>query len=105
MVKERSMLSSSHSKIHNPRVTGVSPRPTDRLQHQKTAKHEGQFAASFEGVMADAGVEVVKISRAVRSFCLAVLVSSAATAGSPSLSPDVVLIVGGGRGRRRPTAR
>jgi hypothetical protein len=55
--------------------------------------------------MADAGVEVVKISRAVRSFCLAVLVSSAATAGSPSLSPDVVLIVGGGRGRRRPTAR
>jgi hypothetical protein len=65
----------------------------------------GQFAASFDGVMADAGVEVVKISRAVRSFCLAVLVSSAATAGSPSLSPDVVLIVGGGRGRRRPTAR
>jgi len=31
---------------------------------------------------------------AVRSFCSAVLVSSAATTGSPSLSPDVVLIVG-----------
>src|SRR5215210_2043918 len=27
-VKERSMLSSSPSKIHEPRVTGVSPRPT-----------------------------------------------------------------------------
>src|SRR4051794_6070655 len=26
--KERSMLSSSPSKIHEPRVTGVSPRPT-----------------------------------------------------------------------------
>jgi hypothetical protein len=29
------MLSSSHPKIHNPRVTGVSPRPKDRLQRQK----------------------------------------------------------------------
>ena len=35
------MLSSSHSKIHNPPVTGVSPRHTDRLQHQTTAKHGG----------------------------------------------------------------
>jgi len=34
------MLSSSLSKIHYPGVTGVSPRPTDRLQHQRTAKHE-----------------------------------------------------------------
>jgi hypothetical protein len=37
------------------------------------------------------------MSRAVRSFCSAVLVSSAATARSPSLSwltPDVVLILG-----------
>jgi putative transposase len=31
------MLSSSHPKIHNPRVTGVSPRPKDRLQRQKAA--------------------------------------------------------------------
>jgi hypothetical protein len=35
------MLSSSPSKIHEPRVTGVSPRPTDQRQRQKTAKHEG----------------------------------------------------------------
>ena len=34
------MLSSSHSKIHEPRLTGVSPRPTDQRQRQKTAKHE-----------------------------------------------------------------
>ena len=34
------MLSSSPLKIHEPRVTGVSPRPTDRRQRQKTAKHE-----------------------------------------------------------------
>jgi hypothetical protein len=34
------MLSSSLSKIHYPGVTGVSTRPTDRLQHQRTAKHE-----------------------------------------------------------------
>src|ERR687897_3494915 len=40
MVNERSMLSSSPSKIHEPRVTGVSPRPTDQRQRQKTAKHE-----------------------------------------------------------------
>src|SRR3954447_24479390 len=40
-VKERSMLSSSPSKIHEPRVTGVSPRPTDQRERQKTAKHEG----------------------------------------------------------------
>jgi hypothetical protein len=33
-VNERSMLSSSPSKIHEPRVTGVSPRPTDRRQAQ-----------------------------------------------------------------------
>src|SRR3954453_16185579 len=38
--KERSMLSSSPSKIHEPRVTGVSPRPTDQRERQKTAKHE-----------------------------------------------------------------
>jgi hypothetical protein len=35
------MLSSSHRKIHEPLVTGVSPRPTDQRQRQKTAKHEG----------------------------------------------------------------
>jgi hypothetical protein len=28
------MLSSSHPKIHEPRAVGVSPRPTDRRQHQ-----------------------------------------------------------------------
>src|SRR3954470_17345212 len=45
-VNERSMLSSSPSKIHEPRVTGVSPRPTDQRQRQKTAKHEGGRASS-----------------------------------------------------------
>ena len=40
-VKERSMLSSSPSKIHEPLVIGVSPRPTDQRQPQETAKHEG----------------------------------------------------------------
>ena len=34
------MLSSSHPKIHEPLVTGVSPRPTDQRQRQETAKHE-----------------------------------------------------------------
>ena len=29
------MLSPSPAKIHEPRVTGVSPRPTDRRQRQK----------------------------------------------------------------------
>jgi hypothetical protein len=45
-VTERSMLSSSPSKIHELLVTGVSPRPTDRRQRQKTAKHEGSAARS-----------------------------------------------------------
>ena len=37
------MLSSSHPKIHEPRVTGVSPRPTDQRQRQKlrnTGRHQ-----------------------------------------------------------------
>ena len=39
-VTERSMLSSSPSKIHEPLAVGVSPRLTGRRQRQKTAKHE-----------------------------------------------------------------
>ena len=39
-VNERSMLSSSRAKIHEPLVTGVSPRPTDQRGARKTAKHE-----------------------------------------------------------------
>ena len=35
------MLSSSPPKIHNPRVTGVSPRPTDRRKHQKLRNTRG----------------------------------------------------------------
>ena len=35
------MLSSSRAKIHEPLVTGVSPRPTDQRGARKTAKHEG----------------------------------------------------------------
>ena len=34
------MLSSSRAKIHEPLVTGVSPRPTDQRGARKTAKHE-----------------------------------------------------------------
>ena len=41
------MLSSSHPKIHEPRVTGVSPRPTDQRQRQKTAKHEGSIVEEY----------------------------------------------------------
>jgi hypothetical protein len=33
------MLSSSHPKICEPLVTGVSPRPTDPRPRQETAKH------------------------------------------------------------------
>jgi hypothetical protein len=40
-VKERSMLSSSPSKIHEPLVTGVSPRPTDRRQRQELRNTRG----------------------------------------------------------------
>jgi hypothetical protein len=40
-VQEPTMLSSSPSKIHEPLVTGVSPRPTHQRQRQETAKHEG----------------------------------------------------------------
>ena len=35
------MLSSSRAKIHEPLVTGVSPRHTDHRGARKTAKHEG----------------------------------------------------------------
>jgi len=34
-VKERSMLSCSRAKIHEPLVTGVSPRPTDQRGARK----------------------------------------------------------------------
>ena len=42
-VKERSMPSSSPSKIHEPRVTGVSPRPTDQRQRQKLRNTSSLF--------------------------------------------------------------
>ena len=40
------MLSSSPSKIHEPRVTGVSPRPTDQRQRQKLRNTRGPLPAS-----------------------------------------------------------
>ena len=40
------MLSSSHLKIHEPRVTGVSPRPTDQRQRQKPRNTRGQAVPS-----------------------------------------------------------
>ena len=39
------MLSDSPAKIHDPPVTGVSPRPTDQRGARKTAKHEGHGSA------------------------------------------------------------
>ena len=38
------MLSSSHPKICEPLVTGVSPRPTAPRPRQETAKHEVAWA-------------------------------------------------------------
>jgi hypothetical protein len=43
------MLSSSHPKIHEPLVTGVSPRPTHQRQRQETAKHESLGEPHFLG--------------------------------------------------------
>ena len=40
------MLSSSRAKIHEPLVTGVSPRPTDQRGARKTAKHEGSICST-----------------------------------------------------------
>jgi hypothetical protein len=45
-VQERSMLSSSPSKIHEPRVTGVSPRPTDQRQRQENCETRGARSAT-----------------------------------------------------------
>ncbi len=45
------MLSSSRAKIHEPIVTGVSPRPTDQRQRQKLRN-----------------TRVSKVSRTARSF-------------------------------------
>ncbi len=47
---ERSMLSSSPSKIHEPPVTGVSPRPTDQRQRQKLRNTRAR-----SGAVGDAG--------------------------------------------------
>jgi hypothetical protein len=51
------MLSSSPLKIHEPPVPGVSPRPTDRRQRQKTAKHEGMWHGR---VAADAWAQALR---------------------------------------------
>jgi hypothetical protein len=44
------MLSSSHPKIHEPLITGVSPYPTDQRQRQETAKHEGFWNPTRERI-------------------------------------------------------
>src|SRR4051812_27417526 len=46
-VKERSMLSSSPSKIHEPRVTGVSPRPTTSDSARKLRNTRALRAARY----------------------------------------------------------
>jgi hypothetical protein len=47
------MLSSSHAKIHNPCVTGVSPRPTDRLRRQKLRNTSRPVGFQNSGWVAD----------------------------------------------------
>ena len=42
------MLSSSHSKIDNSRITGVSPRPNGRLQAPENRETRGTFDGPAE---------------------------------------------------------
>jgi hypothetical protein len=39
----------TNRSVHEPRVTGVSPRPTDQRQRLKTAKHEGPGSSLSSG--------------------------------------------------------
>jgi hypothetical protein len=51
-VNERSMLSSSPPKIHEPLAVGVSPRPTDHRQHQELRNTRRELEACFLTVFA-----------------------------------------------------
>src|SRR3954447_12683233 len=65
-VKERSMLSSSPSKIHEPRVTGVSPRPTTsdsaRKLRNTRAPVTGTFPTDEKLRLPGIGIQAVKLS-------------------------------------------
>ena len=79
------MLSSSPPKIHEPCVTGVSPRPTDRRQHQKLRNTSGACGCRVLGhVMrpADTRVPGLWAGYAVTSCDVHVLVYEAAEAVS-----------------------
>ena len=52
---QRSMLSSSRSKIHNPRVTGVSRAPGRSGANLSTTRHHGNDVGAARGVAARQG--------------------------------------------------
>ena len=59
------MLSSSPSKIHEPRVTGVSPRPTDQRSARKLRNTRGRVPLyAFVRLELDGTVTVVEPVRA-----------------------------------------
>jgi len=61
---------SGAARRHVPRLGGTSerrePLPDERLGECFFRDHAGQFTASFDAVLAEAGIEVVKIRRGVR---------------------------------------
>jgi hypothetical protein len=88
-VNERPMLASSRSKIHEPRVIGVSPRPTDQRQRQKLRNtrdlgdradrfrflirdRDSKFTMSFDAVFASADMRIIRTPiRAPRANAIA----------------------------------
>jgi hypothetical protein len=78
------MLSPSHPKIHEPPVTGVSPRPMDQRQRQKTAKHEGMFRRSTVRVSAMPSRRLAAAPGWVRSSSAASAHSSDSAASAES---------------------
>ena len=61
------MLSSSHPKICEPLVTGVSPRPTAPRPRQETAKHEGPVGAGYPVTSRDLLIFVEEAAEPVSS--------------------------------------
>ena len=70
-VHERSMLSRSHPKIHEPRVTGVSPVPRTSDSARKTAKHEEpcrvpELGHGLSSAVSSCGLVLVDTHRSAR---------------------------------------